>query len=248
MTGGVHQSETTDRDLIRLSQQGNREALEEMTQRHDALVRYVAQRFSGRGCDMEDLCQIGRLGLIKAIRNFDLTFEVRFSTYAVPIVMGEIRRYLRDNGAVHVSRTVRENGARIQKLLQERGEDTPVSEIARVLGLSREDVVLAMGSGRQVRSLEEPVSADGTMLLKDTLGQDDQEEWMMRMEIKRLLSSLAESDRSLIIKRYFAEETQARIARERGMTQVQVSRLESKILRKMREMAGMADQKSSVAK
>ena len=238
MRAEEHQSGSEDRRLIEKAQAGDGEALEEMALRHDPLVKYVARRFQGRGGDMEDLRQIGRLGLVKAIRNFDLRFDVRFSTYAVPIVMGEIRRYLRDNGAVHISRTVRENGVRIQKLLEAEGDGLSVSQIAEKLDLSPEDVILALESGRPVRSLEEPVSADGGLLLRDTIGADQQDQWLDSMELGRLLSALSPEEKSLIVKRYFAEETQARIARERGMTQVQVSRMESRIMRRLREWAG----------
>ena len=237
MTADIHQGEAGDRELIKRAQAGDGQAMEEMTLRHDPLVKYVARRFRDRGGEMEDLLQIGRLGLVKAIRHFDLRYDVRFSTYAVPIVMGEIRRFLRDNGAVHISRTVRENGVRIQKLLEKEGESLPVATIAQRLGISAEDVILALESGKAVRSLDEPVSPGGEVLLRDTIGEDEQEKWMEKMELSRLLDSLLPEERSLIARRYFAEETQARIARDRGMTQVQVSRMESRVLKRLREAA-----------
>ncbi len=226
-----------DRELIEKAQAGDRSAMEQMTIRHDALVKFVVRRFTGRGAEADDLYQLGRLGLVKAIRNFDTRYDVRFSTYAVPLIMGEIRRFLRDDGQIHVSRSIRQNAQRIQALCQECGEETPpVSEIAERLGLTDEDVLLAMEASQRPRSLNEPLGEDG-LTLADVLGQDETERTLERIELRRLIERLQPKEREVIVRRYFRDETQAAIARDLGMTQVQVSRLESRILRQMREAA-----------
>ena len=226
-----------DRELIEKAQAGDRSAMEQMTIRHDALVKFVVRRFTGRGAEADDLYQLGRLGLVKAIRNFDTRYDVRFSTYAVPLIMGEIRRFLRDDGQIHVSRSIRQNAQRIQALCQEYGEETPpVSEIAERLGLTDEDVLLAMEASQRPRSLNEPLGEDG-LVLADVLGQDETERTLERIELRRLIERLQPREREVIVRRYFRDETQAVIARDLGMTQVQVSRLESRILQQMREAA-----------
>ena len=230
-------SNESDISLIRAVQQGDKEAAEAMALRHEALVRYVAKRFSGRGREMEDLIQLGRLGLHKAVINFDTGYPVKFSTYAVPLIMGEIRRLLRDDGQVHISRSIRENSARVARLVEECGEKMPLAEMAQRLGLSVEETVLAMEAGRSVRSLSEPIGDDGGLLLQDTIGEDHTGEMLNRMALQEMLEKLPTFERELIERRYFLEQTQTSIAREWGMTQVQISRLESKILKRLRESA-----------
>lgn len=228
----------SDAALIRAARQGDEGAAEAMAIRHEALVRYVARRFAGRGREMEDLYQLGRLGLYKAVRNFNTDFEVKFSTYAVPLIMGEIRRFLRDDGQIHISRSIRENSVKVAKLIEEFGENMPVSEMAERLGLTKEETVLAMEAGRSVRSLSEPIGDDGGLLLQDTIGDDRTNEMLNRMALKEMLSKLPPFERELIERRYFLEQTQTSIAKEWGMTQVQISRLESRILKRLRELAG----------
>lgn len=228
----------SDIALILAAQQGDKQAAEEMAVRHDALVRYVARRFVGRGREMDDLYQLGRLGLIKAIKNFNVEYSVRFSTYAVPLILGEIRRFLRDDGQVHVARSIRENSARAARLIEEIGDGVSVSEIACRLGLSMEETVLAMEAGRSVRSLSEPIGDESGLMLQDTIGEDKSGEVMNRLALEEMLEQLEPFERELIERRYFREQTQTSIARELGMTQVQISRMESKILKRLRELAG----------
>ncbi len=183
--------------------------------------------------------QLGRLGLIKAVRNFDPeSYQVRFSTYAVPLIMGEIRRFLRDDSQIHVARSIRENAARLMRLREELGDDTPVDELARRLSLSREETLLAMESGYAVRSLSEPLAGDGSLLLEDTIGEDRTGDVLMRIDLEAMLSRLEPKERELIRRRYFLDQTQTRIAAELGMTQVQVSRMESRVLKRLRAMTG----------
>ncbi len=226
----------SDLSLIQAVQEGDRAAAEAMALRHEALVRYVAKRFAGRGREMEDLYQLGRLGLYKAVRNFNTEYTVRFSTYAVPLIMGEIRRYLRDDGQVHISRSIRENSVRVAKLIEEFGENMPVQEMADRLGLTVEETVLAMEAGRSVRSLSEPIGEDGGLLLQDTIGRDETAEMLNRLALREMLDKLPPFEKELIERRYFLEQTQTSIAKELGMTQVQISRLESRILKRLREL------------
>ncbi len=234
----IDRSNESDVELIRRAQQGDKDAAQEMSLRHEALVRYVAKRFMGRGREMEDLYQLGRLGLYKALKNFNTEYTVRFSTYAVPLIMGEIRRFLRDDGQIHISRSIRENAVRVARLIEEYGENMPVTEMAARLELSCEETVLAMEAGRSVRSLSEPIGEDGNMLLQDTIGEDKTSDMIQRIALKEMLDRLQPFERELIERRYFLEQTQTSIAKELGMTQVQISRLESRILKRLREMAG----------
>lgn len=227
----------TDVVLIGAAQSGDQAAAEAMCMRHEPLVRYIAHRFAGRGREMEDLYQLGRLGLHKAVMNFNTEYSVKFSTYAVPLIMGEIRRFLRDDGQIHVSRSIRENSVKVARLIEEFGENMPVSEMAQKLGLTREETVLAMGAGRNVRSLSEPIGEEGGLLLQDTVGEDRSGEMLDRMALEEMLSKLPAFERELIERRYFLEQTQTSIARELGMTQVQISRLESRILKRLKELA-----------
>ena len=229
----------SDHELIEAIRRGDEAAMSAMMEKHDALVHYVVKRFEGRGREREDLVQLGRLGLIKAVRNFDPeSYQVRFSTYAVPLIMGEIRRFLRDDNQIHVARSIRENAARLMRLREELGDDTPVDELARRLSLSREDTLLAMESGYAVRSLSEPLAGDGSLLLEDTIGEDRTGEVLTRIDLEAMLGRLEPKERELIRRRYFLDQTQTRIAAELGMTQVQVSRMESRVLKRLRAMTG----------
>lgn len=196
----------------------------------------------GRGAEFDDLYQWGCLGLLKAIDRFDPDYPVRFSTYAVPVIMGEIRRFLRDDGLVHVSRTINEQARRIDQYIEEcqaREQRRPeIGEIAEALGMDRESVVLAMNSRRRVRSLSEPVGGDSELRLMDVIGTEPMKRVDNRLTLARLLRDLTDQERAIIVRRYFKSHTQTEIARDMGMTQVQVSRMESRILKRMRGMAG----------
>ena len=200
----------------------------------------------GRGAEFDDLYQWGCLGLLKAIDRFDPDYPVQFSTYAVPVIMGEIRRCLRDDGPVHVSRTIHDQARRIEAYVRqyeaEHHRPPELSEIAGALGLDREGVVLAMNSRRQVRSLSEPVNGDEGLRLMDvldadSLGTDALGQVDTRLTLSRLLRDLPEQERTIIVRRYFQSHTQTQIARDMGISQVQVSRMESRILKRMRKMA-----------
>ena len=207
-----------------------------------ALVKYIVKRFLGRGREFDDLFQWGCLGLVKAIDRFDPEYTVQFSTYAVPVIMGEIRRYLRDDGPVHVSRTIHEQAKKIEafaaRFEAEARRRPGVQEIAEGLQMDSESVVLAMNSRHQVRSLNEPVNGDAEVRLMDVLGTEPMQQVDQRILLSRLIRDLSGEERTIILRRYFQRHTQTQIARDLGISQVQVSRMESRILKRMRQMAG----------
>lgn len=229
------------REKLLRAKNGDKQAREELVRENLPLVHYVLRRFRDRGAEYEDLYQYGCMGLVKAVDRFDPSFDVRFSTYAVPVIMGEVRRYLRDSGAVHISRTIHENAARVEKFrqsyLQENGDEASLETIARETGLSREDVILAANAGQRVRSLNETVGPEGSARLMDVLGEDSMQAVDRRILLAEMLKELSQDERTIIIRRYFRANTQSEIAKDMGISQVQVSRLESRILKRMREHA-----------
>lgn len=194
----------------------------------------MANRFLGRGCEYEDLYEYGCIGLMKAVDRFDPEYGVAFSTYAVPLIVGEIKRFLRGDGAVHVSRTIRENTAKVARALEESGGETQMEELSRRTGLNRQDVALALSAMRPVRSLSEPISGDGETQLQDMLGKDEGSRVNDAIALRQALDTLDQKERRLIVMRYFRCRTQTSLAAELGMTQVQISRMEKKILEKLR--------------
>lgn len=247
--------------LIARSQAGEREAREVLIEKNLGLVHHIVRRFAGRGYELEDLFQIGTIGLMKAIDKFDLSLGVKFSTYAVPMITGEIKRFLRDDGPVKVSRTIKENGMKVglarQKLQAAQGRDPTLQEIAEETGLSTEEIVLAMEASASVESIYSAVYQDdgSEVFLVDKIvrganssvgssmvgisGCEDaeKEELLNHMLLKQLLESLEASERELICMRYFQNKTQVEVAALLGVSQVQVSRLEKKILLRLRERA-----------
>ena len=228
--------------LIALSHGGDAEATNELVQRNTALVKSIVRRFSGRGAEYDDLFQIGCLGLVKAIRRFDPAFGVRFSTYAVPMIAGEIKRFLRDDGAVKVSRTLKELAARSaaarEALMRSLGREPTLSELASELSEAPEDIASALEASRPCVSIYEPAfGADSDALLMDVLpsSSDEASEALDRVLLKELLGSLPPRDRQLIMLRYFEDKTQTEAAALLGISQVQVSRLEGKILALLRK-------------
>ena len=234
-------------ELIRRAQEGDKGALDEMISGNLGLVHSIVRRFEHRGCDREELFQTGCIGLIKAIKHFDLSLQLAFSTYAVPMIMGEIRRFLRDDGMVKVSRTLKEQGYKISRareiLVTELGREPEISEIAALTELTREEIVLAMEANREVESIYQPIAgAEGEeLLLLDQLGNTDnpyeepeKEAVLNELVVKQLLSLLDEKEEQVIRLRYFENKTQCEVAKLMGMSQVQVSRLERKILLKLR--------------
>lgn len=233
-------------ELIRRSQDGDKEARDTLIRENMGLVHHVVRRFLGRGAEAEDLAQIGAIGLMKAIERFDLSYEVRFSTYAVPMIAGEIRRFLRDDSMLKVSRSLKElavKAARLrEELLMERGEEPGIPELARQLGVEPEELVQAMDSCSEVESLHKIIyqgDGEGVSLMERVEEKrDEQEALLTGMLVRELLDTLEPKERRLILLRFFEDKTQAQVAGELGMTQVQVSRLEKKILRTLKKRAG----------
>lgn len=238
--------------LIEKSHHGDKRAREQLVKENMGLVWSIVRRFAGRGTDSEDLFQIGAMGLIKAIDKFDTSFEVKFSTYAVPMITGEIKRFLRDDGLVKVSRTLKENCWKIRKaseqFRQQKGREPTVEELAGLTGLGREEVVQALDLSVEVDSIDRTVQQnDGSeVCLLDRLdsqrrdgaqpGTDSEKEQLLnRVVLEQLLLELPDQERKLIIMRYLQERTQTDVAEALGVSQVQVSRMEKKILKRMRE-------------
>lgn len=232
-------------ELIRQSQAGDKEAKEQLIKENSGLIWNVVRRFMGRGYETEDLYQIGAIGLIRAIDKFDFAYEVKFSTYAVPLISGEIKRFLRDDGMIKVSRTLKENQWKIKRMMEslqkEKGREPTVEEIAEALSMEPEEIMLSMEAVVEVESMEQSIYGnDGKEIsLKDRVAsvKNEQEELMNRLFLQQLLNTLDERDRTLIILRYFENKTQNQVAELLGISQVQVSRLEKKILRQMKELA-----------
>ncbi len=231
--------------LIAKSQQGDKEAREVLIEKNLGLVHAIVRRFIGRGVEAEDLFQIGTIGLIKAIDNFDLSFDVKFSTYAVPLITGEIKRFLRDDGIVKVSRTIKEQGQKL-KLLQQNlqvrlGREPTLQELVAESGYTMEEIVMATEADYKVESIYSSVyQNDGNQVaLVDMLGKEDteKEELLNKMLLQQLIGNLNEKETLLIRMRYFQDKTQTEVAKCMGISQVQVSRLEKKILLSMRKCA-----------
>lgn len=230
--------------LLTQAQAGNREAREVLVEKNLGLVHHIVKRFLGRGYDAEDLFQIGSIGLMKAIDKFDLSYDVKFSTYAVPLIAGEIKRFLRDDGMVKVSRTLKENGFKIrqaaEQIAQQQGREATLAEISEITGISAEDIVMAMEANVEVESIYKSVyqSDDSEIYMVDRLpsGKDENETVLNHMLLEQLLSELDEEEKKLIALRYFQDKTQVEVARLLGISQVQVSRLEKRILLRMRRL------------
>lgn len=238
-------------ELIGQAHAGDKKARDALVSENLGLVHAVARRFDNRGHDREEIFQIGCIGLMKAIDKFDVSLNLAFSTYAVPMITGEIRRFLRDDGMVKVSRTLKENGYKISKareaLALKLGREPGLAELGIELGMAIEDIVLAMEANKEVESIYQPVyERDGDeMLLIDQIGgsaggypaceEPEKEAVLNKMVIHQLLESLSEQERKLIELRYFENRTQCDAAAELGMSQVQVSRTEKKILLGLRE-------------
>ena len=254
--------------LIERLQAGDKKAREVLIEKNLGLVHHIVKRFTGRGVEAEDLFQIGTIGLMKAIDKFDLSFQVKFSTYAVPLISGEIKRFLRDDGLVKVSRSLKENGWKVNRVVEkqkrEKGRDMTLEELEKETGLSREEIVMAMEANIHVESLYKSVyRSDGSEIFlvdqvvagggRNGLGVEagnacekkmnfcgatedrEKEELLNHILLEQLLDNLGDSERNLIRMRYYENMTQVQVAKILGISQVQVSRTEKKILQGMRK-------------
>lgn len=230
-------------EYIKKAHQGDKEARDTLVHNNIGLVWSIVQRFANRGYEMEDLFQVGSIGLIKAIDNFDLSYDVKFSTYAVPLITGEIRRFLRDDGMLKVSRTLKENAWKVSKEAEKwrnkYGQEATLEELSKQTSLEVEDIVLAISANADVDSLYRPVpGADGKEITLQEQIRDERNEIERKINhifLEQLLSILDGEERKLIYLRYFQGKTQSDVAKLLGTTQVQVSRMEKKLLAKMRK-------------
>ncbi len=231
--------------LIQRSHNGDEEARAQLVEENTGLVWCIVKRFYNRGAEAEDLFQIGSIGLLKAIDKFDLSYDVKFSTYAVPMISGEIKRFLRDDGMIKVSRSLKELAHRAyscEAVMQEKlGRDPTVTELAEELGVETEELTMALEASGDIESLHKPIyQKEGQEIrLMDKLPQKEEgeEKILDHMLLKQLLSYLDKEERQLIYLRYFADQTQSQVGKQMGISQVQVSRMEKKILKNLREMA-----------
>lgn len=255
-----------ENDIFLKARAGDKEAREQFIEDNIGLVGCVVKRFLGRGYENEDLFQIGCIGLIKAMDRFDMSYDVKFSTYAIPMITGEIKRFLRDDGMIKVSRSIKENERTIrqvsQRISQEKGRDATVDEIAAATELSHEDIVFALEAGgevdtiyrtifptegKEVSMVEQVVASEsgsclasgkgvGSQIASDGSWKDEEKEKVIdHMLLKQLLDLLEPKERQIIEMRYFREMTQSQIAKIMGTSQVQISRMEKKILKMLRE-------------
>lgn len=227
------------KDYIFKSQQGDRDARDLLVEKNVRLVWSVVQRFINRGYDPDDLFQIGSIGLIKSIDKFDLSYDVRFSTYAVPMIIGEIQRFIRDDGSVKVSRSLKEMGNKIRRkkdeLTKQLDRSPTVNEIAEVLEITPEEVVHAQEAAKSPHSIHETVfenDGDPITLLDQIADQDTR--WFDRLTLQEAIRGLTERERLIVYLRYYKDQTQTEVADRLGISQVQVSRLEKKILHEMK--------------
>ena len=230
-------------ELIKRSRAGDKLAREQVIKENMPLVYSIVKRFAGRGHDLEDLRQIGAIGLIKAVDNFNWNFDVKFSTYAVPMISGEIKRFMRDDGMVKVSRTLKENGIHIRRVAEslaaELGREATLEELSAATEMKREDIVLALEAGNEVESLHKTLyqkeGSEISLMERIPSDKDEAETVVNQLLLEQLLAELDEQERQIIHMRYFEEKTQTQIAGILGLSQVQVSRLEKRVLGSMRK-------------
>lgn len=228
------------------AQSGDEEAMASLVKNNLGLVYNIAKRFSGRGYELEDLNQIGALGLIKSIKKFDTSFDVQLSTYSVPFIMGEIKRYIRDNGKIKVSRSIKELGAKINQIQKEyylkNGQDIKIEQIAEILKVTKEDIALAIdaNSSAIVTSINEPVyskESSKTLNVEDIIPDTKNQEAMIndKLTVNKLIEELQPQEKQIVMMRYYKGSTQTEVAKTLGISQVQVSRIEKRILYSMKQ-------------
>ena len=230
--------------LIGRAHQGDKVARDKVYEENIGLIYSVVKRFAGRGVEAEDLFQIGSIGLLKAVDKFDTSFEVKFSTYAVPMIIGEIRRYLRDTGIIKVSRSLKESQYRVFKIREDLekklGREPSVTELAEAAEISLEELNMVLEAGAEVESLHKTIyQGEGTELsLLDKIPEKEnrQEKLLDKVLLEELLGRMEAEERKLIYMRYFQDMTQTEIARQLHISQVQVSRMEKRILKKLKKL------------
>ena len=228
------------KDILK-AQNGDKDILQKIVQENQGLIWGIVKRFSGRGYEIDDLYQIGAIGFIKAIKRFDVNFEVQLSTYAVPYIMGEIKRFIRDDGPIKVSRSIKELNTKIkdfqQRYLLNNGTDASLKDIAKEFKITKEEVAEALEWANPIESIyQETEGKDSTMALIDKISSDEDEAGKIvnKLSIKELINDLENRDKEIIMLRYYKDKTQSQVAKILGISQVQVSRIEKKILNGMR--------------
>ena len=234
-----------DMKVIDNAKNGNKDAMTKLIEDNNGLIWSIVRRFNGRGFDIEDLYQIGTIGFIKAIQRFDTSFEVKLSTYAGPYILGEIKRYIRDDGPIKVSRSIKELNVKILELqrefLHKYGRDISLEEISKELKISKEEIAMALDSARPVDSIEDAKYKDNktdktvSILEQISTGKDEETEITNRITIKNLINELNDNEKEIILLRYYKQKTQMQVSKILGITQVQVSRIERKVLDKMKK-------------
>ncbi len=237
--------ENTYDDIVK-AQEGNKEAMDSLVKNNMGLVYNIAKRFIGRGFEIEDLNQIGAMGLVKSIKKFETNYNVQLSTYAVPFIIGEIKRYIRDDGKIKVSRSIKELATKINQIQREYfikyGEELKIEKIAEILNVSKEEIALAIDANASniVTSINAPIYNEKSgkeVSIGDLIPDDTNEELNIadRLTIKKLIEELNEQERNIVIMRYYKGKTQTEVAKKLGISQVQVSRIEKRILHNMKQ-------------
>lgn len=227
---------------IQLAQNNNEEAMELLIKNNSGLIWSIVKRFTGRGYETEDLYQIGCIGLIKAIKRFDINLDVQLSTYAVPYIMGEIKRFIRDDGIIKISRQTKELSIKIKQIqndyMNKIGEEIPINLIADKLKISKEEVAAAIESTQNVNSIYNIEASDGNddrMLIdKISDNNDEYNKLIDEMTLKDIINNLDKKEKEVILLRFYKEQTQSQVGKILGITQVQVSRIEKRVLEKMK--------------
>ncbi len=228
-------------DIIE-AQNGNQEKMTKLVEENNGLIWSIVKRFKDRGYELEDLYQIGSIGFIKSIKRFDTSFEVKLSTYAVPYILGEIKRFIRDDGSVKVSRSIKELAGKIKdiqsKYLKETGEEINITEIAKQLKMPKEEIAVALDSLKPTISIYDDsyTNDEGGISFLDTLSTnvDEAETLTNKLTIKEMITNLEQREKEIILLRYYKNKTQTEVAKILGISQVQVSRIEKKILNSMK--------------
>ena len=231
-------------EAIKKSQKGDKKELEKLIEENNGLIWSIVKRFIGRGYETEDLYQIGCIGFIKSIQRFDTSFEVKLSTYSVPYILGEIKRYIRDDGPIKISRSIKELGVKIREIqrvhLAKKGEELGIKEIAKELNITKEEVAVAIEANNSISSLEDCKYTDHkngnkiSIMDKLSTNRDEQEIIVNKLTIKNIIEELEQKEKEVILLRFYKEKTQTQVAKILGITQVQVSRIERKVLNKMK--------------
>lgn len=230
-------------ELLKKAKEGDNTALDELIKLNMPLVSAISKKFLNRGYEYDDIFQLGCMGLIKAINNFDSSYNVKFSTYAVPMIMGEIKRFIRDDGIIKVSRSVKNTARKLhydkEDLTKKLGRDPSIEELSKFSGVSVEDIVYATESASSLQYLYDTIHQDegSPVLLIDRLSEkaDENEDFVDKLALKEALSNLDVKSRQIIMLRYFKDKTQIQVANMLGISQVQVSRIEKKVLKIIKE-------------